>query len=217
MDYNINDFVGVLRNEMYHRFPYEKNDINLMKHKGRTFNIRDVAFMNNPLQVINEDMIVFDIGNEFAEKYYPYYHILEDSAVIHKKDRGTEKSKGDQSYIENLGQRDYGKISFNGKMFSKDYDKIVGEERDRAVSYSTRYTNINGKRVKVNRASNTYENIHYHYIEKMLSIIAPLIAGKFGGQYLGQSSNGLAEEFMMDMNNLPTIEDSGFVSQILGM
>ena len=35
-------------------------------------------------------MLIFDIGNEYAEREYPYYHILEDAPVIRKKGKGTE-------------------------------------------------------------------------------------------------------------------------------
>ena len=57
------------------------------------------------------NMYIFEIGNDYAEENYPYYHILEDAEVIRKRGRGTSKSKGSQAQIEKLSQRDYGPVT----------------------------------------------------------------------------------------------------------
>ena len=109
-------------------------------------------------------MITFDIGDDYSEQYYPYYHILQDSPVIHKRGKGTAKSKGTMAEIKNLSQRDYGRINFNGKTFSREYTRNVRGARASVISNSTRY--VGGK--KINMDSTTYANTHYHYIDKIL-------------------------------------------------
>lgn len=193
MNYNINDFVERLRLRMYYRFPVEKNIVNLKKHKSRPKHIRDVAFMDNKVEYLGDDIRVFDIGNDYAEEYYPYYHILEDAPVIHKKYEGTQKSKGSQATIQNLSTRDYNKVNFNGKTFTKEYAKNVRGKRQSVVDRSTRY--VNGK--KINIHSNTYKNEHYHYIENMLNAINPIIADEFGLKYARTSLSDLQTDYIL--------------------
>ena len=193
MDYNINDFVERLRIRMYYRFPVEKNIVNLKKHKNRIKHIRDVAFMDNKVEYISDDIRVFDIGNEYAEKEYPYYHILEDAPVIHKRYEGTIKSKGSQAQIQDLSLRDYNKVNFNGKTFSKEYARNVRGKRKSVIDRSTRY--VDGK--KINLESKTYANVHYHYIENMLNAINPIIADEFGLKYARTSLSGLQTDYIL--------------------
>lgn len=217
MEYNINDFVDRLRTRMYSLFPFEKDIVNVVKHPNRVKHIRDVAFKDNEIQYVGDNMLVFDIGNDYAEKYYPYYHILEDAPVIRKKGKGTDKSKGSQANITNLSARDYGIVSFNGKTFSKEYSKNVRVARRKVIDNSSHI--VNG--VRVNRNSDTYQNRHYHYIENMLSAINPLLAEEFNMKLARTQSSGLAEEYIMDDNfNLPSIDFdtvSDFVQQIIDM
>ena len=226
MEYNIIDFVNLLRQRMYVKFPYENDSINELKHitgnkNPKPDHIRDIAFMKNGINIINENLIVFDIGNEYAEKEYPYYHILEDSPVIRKAYKGTEKSKGSQAMIEDLGQRDYGIVSFNGKTFSKEYSKNVRGKRKSVIDNSTRYVrDSNGNVKKINRRADTYQNIHYQYIEKMLRDINPIMAMTFNMKYGRPQSNGLIEEYTMQEHNMPTMDFSqttSFIEQIMGM
>ena len=212
MEYNINDFVDMLRRNMYYRFPYERDFINLVKHKGRTGHIRDVAFMDNTIEHISDNLITFDIGNEYAEKEYPYYHILEDAPIIHKKGKGTDRSRGSQARVEDLSARDYGIVSFTGKTFTKEYVKNVRGKRRSVIDKSTRY--VDGK--KINRSADTYENVHYHYIEKMMFEINPILADEFNLELKRTEDTGLAEEFVMDNFALPSI-DSDTVSSFVDM
>lgn len=200
MEYNITSFVSTLRELMYNSFPYlegrGKNPNDSPKHGKYNEEIRDVAFKVNQTQVLSDNMLVFDIGNEYSEQYYPYYHILEDAQVIHKRNKGTIESKGSQDKVKKLGQRDYGKVTFNNKMFSQEYRKIVNSERE--------------------KDSDTYPNIHYHYIETMLDHIVKTLAVDFDIKYVGQSDNGLMEEYTMERHTMPS-DEMATIKQVLNM
>ena len=223
MEYNINDFVSRLRDGMYRMFPYEPDMINELKHMGenqrfpRPKHIRDVAFMDNGIETINENTIVFDIGNEESERDYPYYHILEDVPVIRKAHKGTKATKGSQDKVENLGQRDYGRVTFNGKTYSKEYSKNVRGARKSVVLNSTRYIrDYNGDTIKINRGANQYQNVHYQYIEKMMSMLLPQLAVDFDMKLGRTIDNGLMEEYTMQEHTLPS-DDIASVIQVLNM
>ena len=216
MNFTLMDFVNNLRNKMYNLFPYEDDEINYLKHVVGTYghvknpkplHIRDVAFMDNAPMVINENMIVFEIGNEYAEREYPYYHILEDAPVIHKKNLGTERSKGSQDKVSDLSKRDYAIVSFNGKIFTKEYEKNIRGKRKSVINNSTRY--VDG--VKINQGSSTYENRHYHYLENMAVQINPLLAQEYGIEYVGSRGTSLRDDFMEQDR------DYSLVSRILDM
>lgn len=178
---DIDTFTTLLRNMMYERFPYEDDAINLKKHKGRTGHIRDVAFMNLPI-LVNIDTRTFDIGSHFAESRYPYYHILQDAPVIRKKGKADARSRGSQANILPLGLRDYNKISFNGKTYSREYQKNVRGKRASVLTNA-----ILGK-------SDSYLNVHYKYIDRMLDDICPLLANSIGAT-LKVSHSGLKDDF----------------------
>lgn len=180
MDFEINSFVSTLREKMYKEFPYMKDEeLNFAKHPNRPLNIRDIAFMWLPINIGAEgNTITFDIGSEYAEENYPYYHILEDAPVIRKAGRGTAKSKGSQAQIRELGKRDYGRINFNGKTYSREYAK-----------------NIRGERNKVVKNATSYRNIHYHYIENMLDKIVPVIAAEYNLKVGRKQLTDLSEEY----------------------
>ena len=205
-EFSINEFVDVLRTYMYGLFPLENDDINLKKHKNRPFHIRDIAFMFLPITREGENTIVFDIGSDYAEEYYPYYHILEDAEVIRKRGRATTSSRGSQAKIEELSKRDYGRINFNGKTYSREYRKNVRGERSR-IGKATRYvTGSDGKLVKINADAAYYYNKHYHYIEKILDYSTPFIADYFGMRLARKQETSLQSEYNMqkaqDYNNL---------------
>lgn len=198
MEYTITEFVDVLREYIYGLFPYESDSLKLRKHKNRPLHIRDIAFMWLPTSSSDGgNTITFDIGNEYAEENYPYYHILQDAPVIRKRNRGTEKSKGTQAKIENLSQRDYGRIRFNGKSYSREYAKNVRGSRKIVVEKSTRYAydSKTNSIVKINTSANSYENVHYHYIDKILDYCVPFIADYFGMKLGRKIDTGLEEEY----------------------
>ena len=196
MEYTITEFVDVLREYIYGFFPYESDEQAIAKHPNRPLHIKDIAFMWLPTSSSDSgNTITFDIGSEYAEQNYPYYHILQDAPVIRKRGRGTAKSKGSQAQIENLSQRDYGRIRFNGKTYSKEYEKNVRGERNNIVKKSTRYSYKNGSYVKINLESNSYQNVHYHYIDKILDYAVPFIANYFDLKLGRKIDTGLEEEY----------------------
>lgn len=194
MEYNITDFTSELRNLMYAKFPYEDDAIKRVKHKKTPKHIRDVAFMEN--EVINTgEQTIFDIGNVASEENYPYYHILEDAPVIRKKGKGTTKTKGTQEMVKEKGKRDYGYVYWNGKTFTKEYTRNVRGSRNRIESVS-HWVEENGTRTFINREANSYHNVHYQYIEKMLNNgILDQIAATFGLKRSRTIKTSLAEEF----------------------
>lgn len=164
MEFTVGSFTKRLRELMYDNFPnLPERGVNpngTPKHGEHNEEIRDVAFMNNPTYMIDENTNAFEIGNEFAEEYYPYYHILEDAPYIRKRGKGTGKTKGSQAEIKELGKRDYNIISFNGKTYGREYARNVRGKRDRLSSSSHWITDNNGRKMMVNREANAYQNVH---------------------------------------------------------
>lgn len=206
-EFSLQAFVDRVRSRMYDLFPYENELINQTKHKGRTGHIRDVAFMDNPV-IVGENTISFDIGNNYAETRYPYYHILQDSPVIRKKDRGTEKTRGSQANVKNLGQRDYGRVSFNGKTYSKEYAKNIRGKRNSVVERATRFEyNDKGQRIRINPNSLSYKNIHYQYINKILETSIREVAPEFGYILVQVKGTSLKDDYAMQQEMDSVIED----------
>ena len=200
MEYSLEGFVNRLREIIGNNFPYEDDDINKLKHKGRTGHIVDVAFKNNPV-VLQDEMAVFDIGNDFAEANYPYYHILQDTEVIHIKNKGTKRSKGSQSLISDKGARDYGIVNWNGKTFTREYQKNVRGSRSKVEKARDKRfmgaTVIDGKvyyTIK-NANSNYYYNVHYHYIDKILENNVVLLASEFGMTMKATRNTSLGDDY----------------------
>ena len=183
MEFDIVEFTDLIRTYLYGFFPLESDDKSISKHPNRPFHIRDVAFMWLPTSTSdNGNTITFDIGSDYAEENYPYYHILQDSPYIRKRNRGSDKTKGSQANIKDLSKRDYGRVSFNGKTFTKEYSKNVRGERKRITETST-------------RKSNSYQNIHYKYIDKILDANLPFIADYFGMKMGRKKDTGLEQEY----------------------
>lgn len=200
MEYSIGSFTTLLRQLMYDRFPRENQIINLLKHKKRPLHIRDVAFNDNPT-IYSDNEAIFDIGNERAEREYPYYHILEDAPIIRKRGKSTAKTRGSQATIEDLGKRDYGRVKWNGKTFSKEYARNVRGSRNRRASVSHWATDYMGNDIFINREANAYENVHYKYIEKMLNGgILDELATTFGLTRKRTVDTGLGEEYAMQVD-----------------
>ena len=178
-EFSLAEFTQDIRDNLYTNFPYENDAIKDVKHKNTPFHIRDIAFGNIP-SVVQGNTIYFDIGNDYAEEYYPYYHILEDAEVIRKRGRGTKLSKGSQDKVDVAGgKRDYGRINFNGQTYSREYRKNVRGERSRSSKATYNIVGSDGRVYKVNKNANYYKNIHYHYIERILNNVLPWIAQKY--------------------------------------
>ena len=175
------------------------------KHKGREpLKLKDavISSMANST-IFAENEISFNIGNEQIEKTHPYYHILENAPVIRKRGKGTDKSRGSQAKIENVGQRDYERVSFNGKTFTKEYAKNVRGKRNRIDNVTHFVSDSRGNRKMINREAGAYQNVHYMYIEKILdSGILNTIAEEQGLKVMRKSNTGLAEEYFAQQGEL---------------
>ena len=207
MQYDINGFVKKLRDIMYLLFPEENEDLKLAKHSTRPWHIKDIAFKRLPVKADTDGNIVtFDIGSTYAEEYYPYYHILQQAPVIRKRNKGDEKTMGSQAKITKNANRDYEKVAWNGKTFTKEYSKNVRGSRKSVVDNSTRYMYFGGQKIKINRSANSYENIHYQYIDNMLHVIAPEIANYFGLKLARVQNTGNEEEYGMQEESTYTTD-----------
>lgn len=175
-------------------FPYQNQYEDEKKHKNRNpSHLKDQVineFKSN-YEMIDIDKYSFDLGSERLETIYPHYHILEDSEVIHKKNKGTTQSKGSQQYVKK-GQRDYGVIvarvnkNKGTTSYSQEYRKNVRGKRS-AIKYDTfKVVDDNGvvneyKKAVGTKSSTTYINVHYHYIERNLeNVIIPNLMNIYG-------------------------------------
>lgn len=188
---------------MYLRFPNLKergfNPNGSHKHGDYNEEIRDVAFKNNPTIMVSENEYTFDIGNEYSEEHYPYYHILEDAPYIRKRNQATAKTRGSQAKVEKLGDRNYSFPTWNGKTFTQEYRRNVRGKRSRLGKVSHWTTDYNGDKIFINRESNSYLNEHYQYIEKMLNnTILDQVALEFGLKRGRTENTGLEEELAME-------------------
>lgn len=182
------------------------------KHKGREpLKLKDavISSMANST-VFAENEISFNIGNEQMEKTHPYYHILEQAPVIRKRGKGTEKTRGSQAKIEDV-KRDYERVSFNGKTFTKEYARNVRCKRNRTDNVTHFISDSRGNRKMVNREAGAYQNVHYMYIERILdSGILNTIAEEQGLKLMRKSNTGLGEEYFAQQGeiDLTSIIDS---------
>ena len=183
------------------------------KHKGREpLKLKKAVFdCMNTTTVYSQDEVSFDIGSEQLERTHPYYHILENSPVIRKKDKGTDKSRGSQAQVQDVAKRDYERVSFNGKTFTKEYARNVRGQRNRINNVSHYITDSRGNTKMVNREASAYQNVHYMYIENILdSGILELLANEFGMTLKRKSNTGLREEYALQegFSGLQDIIDS---------
>ena len=203
MEFTISSFTERLREMMYNHFPSlidrGRNPNGSFKHGEYNEQIKDVAFKSNPTIMVNENQYTFDIGNEYAEEHYPYYHILEDAPYIRKRNQGTAKTRGSQAKVEKLGDRNYSFPTWNGKTFTQEYRRNVRGKRNRIGKVSHWATDYKGDKVFINRESNSYLNEHYQYIERMFNdIILDAIALEFGLKRARTEKTGLEEELAME-------------------
>lgn len=200
MEYTLGSFTKRLRELMYDYFPRLEgrgfNPSGTPKHGQYNEEIRDVAFMDNPVFMLDMDSNAFEIGNDYAEEHYPYYHILEDSPYIHKRDKATTKSAGSQAKVEKKSQRDYNVISFNGKVYSKEYSRNVRGKRNRLGKVSYWATDYKGDMYFLNRDAKEYLNVHYHYIENMMNnVVLDQLALEFGMKVGRTQLTSLQEDY----------------------
>ena len=213
MEYNITLFTDKLKEYFTESplFPYMYSEYlsgwgvmqdSAKKHPKRNPpHLKDMTKMclEQTTTFVDENIVVFDFGNEKMETYYPYYHILQDAPVIRKKNQGTTKTKGSQANVKDLGKRNYGITSWNGKTFTKEYTRNVRGSRNRFDKIS-HWTIVNGNKTWVNRDSGAYNNVHYHYIDNILDQdVVFKLASVFGLKTFRKKNGGLAEEYMSEM------------------
>lgn len=192
-EFSLEAFANDIRQNLYDNFPYESDEIVMQKHLKRPSHIRDVAL---GLPLLSNGTIVFEIGNNYAEEFYPYYHILEDAEVIRKRGRGTKLSKGSQDKIEIAGgKRDYGRINFNGKTFTREYQKNVRGERSRVAKSTYNIVGSDGVVYKINKDTNYYRNKHFHYIERILNNTLPWVAQANGLKMKRTETSSLENDY----------------------
>jgi hypothetical protein len=175
--------------------------------------MKNIAFNNNPIVVVSPTVQYFELGNDYAEKVAPYYHILEDAKVIRNPFRGSKQTRGSQAGVFPLSKRDYsvGSVDSNG-VITPEY---------RGTFNTGKRSYWNAQRRLTNRAYETRNekskfryNIHYAYIERILEKELPKIASLSGLRLL-TSSKGLTlresapKEMVMDTSDL--------VAQIMGV
>lgn len=138
--------------------------------------------------------ISFNIGSEFMEINFPYYHILQQAPTIHKKEKGTNKSKGSQMFVKDKGARNYEFVSWGGKTFTKEYEKNVRGSR---VNLSRATHKVDGEFKNID--SSVYLNTHYKYIDNILNQdVVDQLALTFGMKRARTKNSGLAEELAYD-------------------
>ena len=225
MEYNIVDFVNKLKEWFVksNYFPYMSDEFALMyyaqtdkeKHPKRTpTHLRDVAkqCMDNTTIFVEENA-TFDYGNVVMETNYPHYHILENSPIIRKRNRGTEKSKGSQAQYKVLGERDYERVKWSGKTFTKEYSKNVRGSRKSVVDKSTKVFHINGMTIRLNKSANSYRNIHYRYIENVLeNDVNQKLCDEFGLKMKRKENTGFGEEYSLQEESNYTLDMVGILN-----
>ena len=173
------------------------------KHKDRNpTHLKQAAEQEVANTVVESDnTITFDYGSVKLERIYPYYHILQNSPVIRKANRGTKKSKGSQ-VSQSFEKRDFERVQWNGKTFVKEYNKSVRGSR---LQYETT-KKVQGE--YYNTHANQYLNVHYKYIDRILDNIVYTLASEFGLIMRRKQDIGLAEEYSMQ-------EESEYTTDII--
>jgi len=206
MEYNIDAFLKRLFELLKDNVPYESKenyDKKHLKRGGRR--LQDLFDLNKNTTTINIDTRIVDVGGPMAEAITPQYHILQQAEVIHRKNRGTKKSLGSQANEPNLLMRDYEKVSFNGKTFTKEYTKNVRGMRSKArkiLEPKLIYTNgqYKGQYKEARNTANYYVNVHYKYIDKILDVIVPFIAHEFDLKPMRKQETSLEEEYKLQVH-----------------
>lgn len=140
--------------------------------------------------------VSFNLGSEYMELYFPYYHILQQALVIRKKGKGTKKTKGSQMYEKDKGKRDYEQAYWNGKTFSKEYSRNVRGSR---LNLNNTSMHIDGQ--FLNMDQNQYLNMHYKYIDNILdNDVVDQLAIYFGLRKARTQDSGLIDEFAYQMD-----------------
>ena len=167
------------------------------KHPNRhPVHLQEVARQSLEHSLVSTDnMITFDYGNTVLESNYPYYHILENSKVIRKRNRGTKKTKGSEDLYRIKAQRDYERVFWNGKTFAKEYSKNIRGSRNR-LSHVSHWGIVDGQGEWLNKDAGSYLNVHYHYIENILEQdVIYKLATEFNMKVARKETTDLIEDY----------------------
>lgn len=204
-EFNITAFTNRLKRLILdsNQFPYMRDEeLDKAKHPRRNPLHLKEALDNTAVITGSGTTLIFDFGSESLENSHPYYHILQQAPYIRKRGKGNDKSKGSQAKVEDVGRRDYERISWNGKTFTKKYSKNIRGSRNRITKVSHWTEDYSGKRVFVNRDSNEYQNIHYKYIDNILNTsVVDTIAMEFNLKRGRTMNGGLEEELSLQQYN----------------
>ena len=193
MEYNITLFTQTLLDLILNSdlFPYDKNEEGDRKRHPKRNPLHLNTVVRQETHIVGfENMESFEIGSDFLESEYPYYHILQNAPVIRKRGKGTNKSKGSQMFVADKGKRDYEQVHWNGKTFTKEYQRNV---RGKRLNLNNTTMHIDGQ--FINQSVPQYLNIHYKYIDNIVRQVAPKIAYKFGMKIDVVENSGLIDEF----------------------
>ena len=211
MEYSISSFTQEILKAIQNSpmFPYMYNEeVDLKKHPKRSpLHLKEALFTNVVPLPSGDNIMMFDLGSEKLELSHPYYHILQQAKYIRKRGRATEKSKGSQAKVE-VAKRDYEKVSWNGKTFTKEYSRNVRGKRDKMGRATQYIVDYNGEVLKINRESNEYLNRHYQYFDKILDSEMPNVAQMFNMRLGRKQDSGLGEEYSMQ-------EESNFTTNLV--
>lgn len=143
----------------------------------------------------------FEIGNEEAEEKAPQYHILEDAKVIRRPYRGTKISKGSQANIKDKAKRDYGGYIVRGGTQKTTRGSIETFQEYRQNMSRNFFGMAEKSREQIERMKYSYvynrnwrPNIHWQYIERILSQLVPQLASEVGAKLvIGESATTLED------------------------
>lgn len=204
MDFDIVSFTNRLFQLIHENrnFPYMRDEtLDRSKHPRRSPLHLRKAVAENTIRIDGANISSFEIGNSTLERTHPYYHILQQAPTIRKRGRGTKKTKGSQMFVNDVGQRDYEQVKWNGKTFSKEYSRNVrGARKSKKAMYVDENGDIQHKK------SNSYVNVHYRYLDKIADDVAPIIANEFGLKKMRTQSSGLGDEFVSG-DNITRLDD----------
>lgn len=209
MEFNIDDFTARLLELLRDNVPNEDAEISKSKHSNRGGRqLKDLFSESyskesgmlpdsfNATISMNIDTRVFEVGSPMVELLMPHYHILQQAETIRKRNRGTKKSKGSQDSVKKM-DRDYERVIWNGKTYSKEYSKNVRGSRSKAnkiLEPKLRYSG--GQYYEDKRGiGGSYVNVHYKYIDRILDATVPYLADEFGLRAYRKQDTGLKEEY----------------------
>ena len=226
-NFDIKSFGEILKGGIVGTIPIEPEWLAKQKHGNLKENPRNPLQLNQqvknelskPLEMVNLQKFYFDLGSERLEKVYPYYHILEDSEVIHIRGKGTKTSKGSQANISDKGKRDYARVEQKvifkkgvGKTtYYQEYRKNVRGKRTALKKETFRVVDDNGEvrfveKVVGTKSATTYVNKHYHYIERNLEeIIIPTLMDIYKLKRLRNGSSDIQDsqyDFLINQFNI---------------